>query len=83
MRGGKRKMDETRNELLHILKQGKNNFENEKMRLLNIDMLLDRFKYDLEDQLQHLEYKNQDLKENLKLIEEIKKELKLDEMFNR
>lgn len=69
-------MDITRNQLIYILKIGKHE-NNKKMQDINIDLLLNQFQYELEEELQKIEYKKEDIQKNLKFIQEIKKELNL------
>lgn len=62
--------NEMRNELLGILSLMKS--EDKEFKL---EMLLDRFEYDLDDQLKELKRKEAELKENLELLEFVRKEL--------
>lgn len=70
-------MNEIRNELLLILQAEKEN--NEKDHALKIEWLLERFQYDLEDQLKDLQYKENEIKNNLNVLKYVRKELKIIE----
>lgn len=62
--------NEMRNELLGILSLMKSEDKNFK-----VEMLLERFEYDIQDQLKELKRKENELNENLKLLEHVRKEL--------
>lgn len=71
-------MNEIRNELLLILQIMKRNTndENEKeQQECDLYQLLQRFEYDIKDKLRHLEYEKEDLENNLKTLEYVRKEL--------
>jgi len=71
-------MNEIRNELLEILRMMKRdtNDENEKEnRQLDLTLLLQRFECDINAQLKEIRYKEQDLMDNLKTLEYVRKEL--------
>lgn len=62
--------NEMRNELLGILSLMKSEDKNFK-----VAMLLERFEYDIQDQLKELKRKENELNENLKLLEHVRQEL--------
>lgn len=72
-------MNEIRNELLLIrsmmircdTETGKEN------RQLDLERLLERFQYDIERQLEDLKYKKEELEDNLKTLEFVRKELNI------
>ncbi len=66
-------MNEIRNELLTILNMEKNGEGNRKFYL---ELLLERFEYDIKRQLEDIEYKQKELQDNLKTLEFVRKELK-------
>ena len=65
-------MNEIRNELLGLLSYVNSKEEDKKIML---DMVLDRFEYDIKDQLKDIEYKKQELENNLKTLEYVRNEL--------
>lgn len=65
-------MNEIRNELLTILNLIKNGEDD---RQFYIKLLLERFEYDIKDQLKNLEYKKQELEGNLQTLEYVRKEI--------
>lgn len=65
-------MNEMRNELLLIRNMELGKKEDRNFYLENI---LERFQYDIERQLEDLKYKKQELESNLKIVEQLKKEL--------
>ena len=65
-------MNEMRNELLLIRNMELGKKEDRNFYLENI---LERFQYDIERQLEDLKYKRQELESNLKIVEQLKKEL--------
>jgi len=71
-------MNETRNQLLSLLHYVKGKEENKEFNLYN---LLERFQYDLEDQLKDLESKKNEIMNNLDLLNYIKEELKEENRF--
>lgn len=66
--------NEIRNELLMILQMEKQT--DSKERKLRLKWLLERFEYDIKDQLKEVEYKKQQLEDNLEVLEYIRNELK-------
>lgn len=68
-------MNEIRNELLLLLNMEKETKEEDKK--FKLEWLLERFQYDIEKQLQDIEYKKQELENNLKTLEFVKKELNI------
>ena len=70
-------MNEMRNELLLIknmmircdTETGKENQQ------LDLSMLLERFQYDIERQLEDIDHKKKELENNLKLLESVRKDL--------
>ena len=70
--------NEIRNELLCILAMMKRNTndENEKdQQECDLHQLLQRFEYDIKDKLRRLQYEKEDLENNLKTLEYVRKEL--------
>lgn len=67
-------MNEMRNELLTILNMEKN-AEEKIDRTFYLEMLLERFEYDIERQLKDLEDKKRELEDNKKTLECVRKEL--------
>ena len=67
--------NEIRNELLLIKSLVKSN--NNKDKEFNLKWLLERFETDINRQLEDLRYKENELKNNLELLNNIKKELDL------
>lgn len=65
-------MNEIRNELLLIRNMELGKKEDRKFYLENI---LERFQYDIERQLEDLSYKEKELKQNLEIVNKLKKEL--------
>ena len=65
--------NEIRNELLLLLNYVK--AENKKDKDFQLEWLLERFKADIERQLEDLEYKQNELKNNLELVYYVKKEI--------
>ena len=65
-------MNEIRNELLLIRNMELGKKEDRKFYLENI---LERFQYDIERQLENLSYKEKELKQNLEIVNKLKKEL--------
>lgn len=69
-------MNEIRNELLYIdLIMNKENKEEKESYFI---MLLERFYYDIEEQLQDINYKKEQLEQNKELLKHIIKENKLE-----
>lgn len=68
-------MNETRNELLLIMEMAKAKTKEDKGFKLN--WLLERFENDIKSQLKDLKYKQEELEENLKLLDYVKKEIDL------
>lgn len=66
-------MNEIRNELLEILQMEKET--NEKDKKLRLELLLERFEYDIKDKLEDLERNKEELEGNLRTLEYVKKEL--------
>lgn len=71
--------NEIRNQLLLILSLETGNKENHKM---NLEWLLDRYQYDIEDKLKDLEYKKKELEDNLELLKYVREEIKKGEERN-
>ncbi len=69
-------MNEIRNELLTILSLIKNG---EKDKNYNLNYLLERFEYDIKDQLEETQRKEQELLDNLVTLQYVKKELGMEE----
>lgn len=69
-------MNEIRNELLTILNMQKNGEDNRKFYL---ELLLERFQFDIEKQLEDIKYKQQELESNLETLKYIRKELGIKE----
>jgi len=69
-------MNEIRNELLTILSLIKNG---EKDKNYNLNYLLERFEYDIKDQLEETQRKEQELLDNLGTLQYVKKELGMEE----
>lgn len=65
-------MNEIRNELLLIRNMELGKKEDREFYLENI---LERFQYDIERQLEEISYKEKELKQNLIIVEKLKKEL--------
>lgn len=74
-------MNEIRNELLYILsimncdittEEGKEN------QLLNVEQLLERFEYDIKDQLKEIKYKQEELEANLKTLQYVREKLGIE-----
>lgn len=65
--------NEMRNELLMILSI--ENQKNEEDRKKRVEWLLERFEYDINNQLKELDYKRQELESNMETLEYVKKEL--------
>lgn len=71
-------MNEIRNELLYILSMmkrdttDKNEKENQQIDLVE---LLQRFEYDIKDQLKDIEYKKEQLEDNLKTLAYVREKL--------
>lgn len=65
-------MNEIRNELLTILNMEKNGDDDKQFYL---KLLLERFEYDIKDQLKDLKYKQEELENNLETLEYVRKEL--------
>lgn len=74
-------MNEIRNELLLIKSiMTRYNTEEEKYdRQIDLERLLERFEYDIKDQLKDIQYKEQELLDNLKTLEYVRKELRINE----
>jgi hypothetical protein len=68
-------MDEIRNELLLILQAEKET--NQEDHKLKIEWLLERFQYQIEEELKEVKYKEEKLNNNLKVLEYVKKELNI------
>ena len=69
-------MNEIRNELLYIdLIMNKDNKEEKESYFI---MLLERFYYDIEEQLQDIDYKKEQLQQNKELLKHIIKENNLE-----
>lgn len=66
-------INETRNELLTILNLTKNG-EDEKQ--FYTELLLERFEYDIKNQLEDIKRKETELKNNLELLEYVRNEIK-------
>ena len=69
-------MNEIRNELLLLLSYATKD-ENKEFYLREI---LERFQYDIERQLEDLSYKEKELKQNLELVNYVRKELNIKEV---
>lgn len=67
-------MNEIRNELLMILQMEKQTDSEE--RKLRLEWLLERFENDIKDQLKEIEYKKEQLDNNLEVLEYVRNELK-------
>lgn len=65
--------NEIRNELLLIKDLVKGATDEDKK--FQLEWLLDRFEYDIKTQLKDIEYKKQELKNNLETLEYVRKEL--------
>ena len=65
-------MNEIRNELLLLKDLVKAKEEDKEFQL---EWLLDRFEYDIKDQLKEVESKKKELADNLKTLEYVRKEL--------
>lgn len=65
--------NEIRNELLLIKSIIVGKEENKE---IYTEQLLDRFEYDIKDQLKDLKYKQQELENNLELLEYVREEIK-------
>ena len=63
-------ISETRNELLGILNLVKN-----EDKQFNLERLLERFEYDINNQLEELKTKEETLKNDLEVLEYVRKEL--------
>ena len=75
-------MNEIRNELLEILRMMRTDTSSEigkENQQLYLSMLLERFEYDIKDQLKDIQYKEQELLDNLKTLEFVRKELGINE----
>lgn len=69
-------MNEIRNELLYVdLIMNKDNKEEKESYFI---MLLERFYYDIEEQLQDIDYKKEQLQQNKELLKHIIKENNLE-----
>ena len=71
-------INEIRNELLEILSMMKKDTTTEEGRenqQVSLYQLLQRFEYDINDQLKELDYKKRQLEDNLKTLEYVRKEL--------
>lgn len=71
-------MNEIRNELLYILSMMKRDTtdENEKEnQQIDLAELLQRFEYDIKDQLKDIEYKKEQLEDNLKTLAYVREKL--------
>ena len=66
--------NEIRNELLYILNMQKS--KEEKDKNFYLEMLLERFEYDIKDQLEEEQRKIEKLEDNLKVLDYVKKQLK-------
>lgn len=69
-------MNEIRNELLTILNMEKNGEDDRKFY---VDLLLERFEFDIKRQLEDLQNKEQELKGNLETLECVRSELRKEE----
>lgn len=67
-------MNEIRNELLMILQMEKQT--DDKERKLRAEWLLERFENDIKDQLKEIDYKKQQLEDNLEVLNYVREELK-------
>ena len=65
-------MNEMRNELLNLLHYIKSP---EDIKQIRLEMLLDRFEYDIKDQLNDIEHKKRELEDNLETLQYVRKEL--------
>ena len=74
-------MNEIRNELLLIRSMmiRCDSEEGKYDRQLDLERLLERFEYDIKDQLKDVQYKEQELLDNLKTLEFVRKELGIGE----
>lgn len=71
-------INETRNELLTLINVAKYRKDDENSKFY-INLLLERFEYDLKDKLKDLEYETQQVKDNLKTLEYVKEEIEKGE----
>lgn len=69
-------MNEIRNELLTILNLSKNGEDNKKFYT---ELLLERFEYDIKDQLEDVEYKKKELEGNLETLKYVREQLEIKE----
>lgn len=67
-------MNEIRNELLTLLNMEKNGEDNKRFYL---ELLLERFEIDIKRQLEDIQYKEKQLKDNLETLKYIKEELNI------
>ena len=70
-------MNEIRNELLTILSLEKNN-----NRSFYLELLLERFEYDLDDKEKDLEYKLKEVRENKETLKFVRQELGIKKRLN-
>ena len=70
-------MNEIRNELLTILSLEKNN-----NRSFYLELLLERFEYDLDDKEKDLEYKLQEVRNNKETLKFVRQELGIKKRLN-
>ena len=74
-------MNEIRNELLYILAMMKRDTTDEngkENQQLDLEQLLERFEYDIKKQLKDIEYKEEELKNNLETLYYVRKELNIN-----
>lgn len=71
-------MNEIRNELLLIRTLAKESKDGEDKKM-QLEWLLQRFEYDIKNQLKDIQYKEEELLDNLKTLEYVRKELKIGE----
>ncbi len=75
-------MNEIRNELLTILSMMKRDTKTEdgkENQEIDLYQLLERFEYDIKDQLKDIEYKKEQLENNLETLKYVRKELGINE----